>query len=410
MPAPHSQPALQPTAAAGPFLPYGRQSIGEDDIAAVTAALRDEMLTTGPRVAAFEAAFAAKVDAPHAVAVANGTAALHLALLALDLAPGDICIVPTLTFLATANAVRFAGGEVVFADVDPDTALMTPDTLRAALARAAGKRVRAILPVHYAGPMADTAALAAIAAEVGAVLIEDSCHAVGSRDARGALAGACRESAMACFSFHPVKTIACAEGGMITTRDAAIAARLRKLRSHGMERDLDAFAQPDLAQDIDGGPAPWAYEMPDLGYNYRLTDVQCALGLSQLAKLDAFLDRRAALIARYRAALIGHPNIAVLTPPPGQAPGWHLAVALIDFAGLGVPRRVVMERLRAHGVGSQVHYVPVHRQTYYRDRYGVLECPGAERFYARCLSLPLFPDMRDIDVDRVVAALDAALA
>ncbi|MBU6373948.1 MAG: UDP-4-amino-4,6-dideoxy-N-acetyl-beta-L-altrosamine transaminase [Alphaproteobacteria bacterium] len=405
-----SAPTIRPAATPAPFLPYGRQSIGEDDIAAVAAALRDDMLTTGPRVAAFERAFAAKVEAPFAVAVANGTAALHLAMLALDLAPGDVCIVPTITFLATANAVRFAGGEVVFADVDPDTALMTPDTLRAALARAAGRRVRAILPVHYAGPMADTAALAAIAAEAGAVLIEDSCHALGSRDARGDAAGACRHAAMGCFSFHPVKTIACGEGGMITTRDPALADRLMRLRSHGMQRDLGAFQSPDLACDTDGGPAPWAYEMPEIGYNYRLTDMQCALGLSQFAKLDAFLARRAALVGRYRARLIGRRGVDVLAPASGQTPGWHLLVALIDFAAIGAPRRVVMERLRAHGVGSQVHYVPVHRQTYYRDRYGALDLPGAERFYARCLSLPLFPDMTDADVDRVVEALDAALA
>lgn len=392
------------------FLPYGRQSIGEDDIAAVVDALRADMLTTGPRVAAFEEAFAARIGAPHAVAVANGTAALHLALLTLDLQPGDVCIVPTLTFLATANAVRFAGGEVVFADVDPDTALLTPETARAAIARAGGRRVRAILPVHYAGPMADLSGLRAVAGEVGAVLIEDSCHALGSRDARGQAAGACIETAMACFSFHPVKTIACGEGGMIATRDAAIAARLARLRSHGMERNLDAFAQPVLGCDVDGGPAPWAYEMPALGFNYRLTDIQSALGLSQLAKLDLFLDRRAALVARYQARLTSlSPYVSALEAAPGQRPGWHLMVARIDFAALGVPRRIVMERLKQAGVGTQVHYVPVHRQTYYRDRYGALDLPGAEHFYARCLSLPLFPDMDAHDVDRVVDALAAAI-
>ena len=391
------------------FLPYGRQCIDDADVAAVVAALRSDTLTTGPRVEAFETAFAKVVGAPHAVAVANGTAALHLALLTLDLRPGDVCIVPTLTFLATANAVRFAGGEVVFSDVDPDTALMRPQDLEEAIARAGDRRVRAILPVHYAGQMADLSALAKIAARVGAVIIEDACHALGARDAHRTGAGACVDSAMATFSFHPVKTIACGEGGMITTADAITAARLRKLRSHGMERDLDAFVDPTLARDEDGERATWAYEMPALGYNYRLTDIQCALGLSQLAKLDRFLERRRALVARYHEALAALGPHVIAQPIEPGVPGWHLMVALIDYSAVGRSRSIVMRELRARGIGSQVHYIPVHRQPYYAQRYGPLDLDGAERFYRRCLSLPLFPTMLDTDVDHVVSALGAAL-
>jgi UDP-4-amino-4,6-dideoxy-N-acetyl-beta-L-altrosamine transaminase len=402
--------ALSPTANAQ-FLPYGRQSIGDDDVEAVVEALRADLLTTGPRVEAFECRFTEMTGAGHAIAVSNGTAALHLALLTLDLEPGDVCIVPTITFLATANAVRLAGGEVVFADVDPDTGRLDPDRAREAAARAVGARVRAILPVHYGGPMVDLQGLRAVAEACGAVLIEDACHALGSRDQYGHAAGACVDSDMACFSFHPVKTIACGEGGMITTADPRVAAGLRRLRSHGMERALDAFEDRSLAVDVDGGPAPWAYEMAAFGLNYRLTDIQCALGLSQLSKLPTFLARRASLVAAYRARLASFAPTLVSTPlPAGQSPGWHLMSTLIDFAATGMSRRVVMERLKKRGIGSQVHYIPVHRQPYYRQRYGALDLPGAERFYARTLSLPLFADMQLEDVDRVVAALAEAIA
>ena len=379
-------------------LPYGRQTIEDDDIAAVAEALRADFLTTGPRVEAFERAFADTVGAPHAVACANGTAALHLAMLALDVAEGEVCIAPSITFLATANCARFVGAEVVFADVDPDTGLMTPDTLADALARAGGRRVRAVLPVHLRGDVAELPALEALAAEAGAVLVEDAPHALGSTMNFGGLnerVGDCRHSAMATFSFHPVKTIATGEGGMITTRDDRLAERLRRLRSHGMVRPP--------------GAEPWWYEMPELGFNYRLPDVLCALGLSQLGKLKRFVARRRALAARYAERLAALPEVSLAATPAWSDPALHLLVALIDFEGVGRSRLAVAEALRARGVGSQVHYIPVHRQPYYRQRYGELALPGAEAWYARCLSLPLFPGMADDDVDRVVDALAAAL-
>jgi UDP-4-amino-4,6-dideoxy-N-acetyl-beta-L-altrosamine transaminase len=389
------------------FLPYGRQSIDESDIAAVAAALRSDFLTTGPAVAAFEAAFAESVDAPFAVSCANGTAALHLAMLALGIGPGDCVIVPSLTFLATANAVRFCGADVVFADVDPDTALLTPATLEEAFTRAAGRRVRAVTPVHFAGGVCDIPALAAIAARRGAVIVEDACHALGGVAPHGTI-GDARASALAAFSFHPVKTIATGEGGMVTTRDPGIAARLARLRAHGMVRDEAEFIDPDVSADADGAPAPWAYEMQTLGYNYRLCDLQAALGLSQLRKLPAFKARRVALDAAYRRALAGlAPLIVPMSMSAGACP--HLFVALIDFAALGVTRGDVMRRLRTEGIGSQVHYIPVHRQPYYRTLYGALALGGAERFYARCLSLPLHAGMDERDVARVVQALRLSL-
>lgn len=399
--------------ASPPFLPYGRQLIEDDDVAAVAEALRSDYLTTGPRVEAFERAFAETVGARHAVACANGTAALHLAMMALDLQPGDAVIVPAVTFVATANCARFQGGEAVFADVDPDTGLMTPETLDAALERLEGRRLVAVLPVHLAGNVCDLPALRRLAGEAGAVLVEDACHALGTTmafDNTHERVGDGRHSAMACFSFHPVKTIATGEGGMTTTNDEALAQRLRHYRSHGIARDPAAFRLPAQSFDPSGEANPWAYEMQDLGFNYRMPDVLCALGISQLAKLDRFAGRRRVLAARYRALLAPlSPLVRTVAASPSSDPALHLFVALIDFQAAGLTRKQVMEALHAQGIGSQVHYIPVHRQPYYRDRYGEIDLPGADAWYDRCLSLPLYAGMADEDVDRVVQALGAVL-
>jgi UDP-4-amino-4,6-dideoxy-N-acetyl-beta-L-altrosamine transaminase len=384
---------------AEPLLPYGRQTIEDDDIAAVTAALKADFLTTGPTVEAFETAFAAMVGSGYAVACANGTAALHLAMLALQVQPGEAVIAPSITFLATANCARYVGAEVVFADVDPESGLMTPQTLADAIARVGDRRLRAVLPVHLRGDAADLPGLAALAGEAGAVLVEDAPHALGTTMTFGNVAervGDARHSAMATFSFHPVKTIATGEGGMVTTNDAALAQRLRLLRSHGMVR-------PE-------GADPWWYEMAEPGFNYRLPDILCALGLSQLAKLERFAARRRALTTLYEQALTPlAPLVRPAARPAWSDPVLHLMSVLIDFEAAGVSRRTVVEALRARGVGSQVHYIPVHQQPYYRQRYGDLSLPGAEAWYARCLSLPLYPGMADADVGRVVEALKAVL-
>ncbi len=396
-------PSLHALAPA-PFLPYGRQSIDEADIAAVAAVLRSDHLTTGPAIPAFEQALARAVQAPHAIACANGTAALHLVLLALGVRAGDAVIAPAITFAATANAARFVGADVVFADVDPDTALMRPDTLRAALARAGKRPVRAVMAVHYGGACAPVAELAAIARGVGAHLVEDACHALGARHA-GGVVGDCRHSAAAVFSFHPVKTIATGEGGMVTTTDPDLARRLALFRSHGIVREPGAFEDAALSRDVDGEAAPWAYELQMLGYNYRLSDIHAALGLSQLGKLERFVAARRALRQAYARAL---PRGVALAPMPEGA-GPHLCVALIDFQAADITRAQVMAALKAEGIGTQVHYIPLHRQPYYRALYGPLDLPGAERFYARCLSLPLFPDMTEDDVSRVCDALGRVL-
>ena len=387
------------------FLPYGRQTIEDDDVAAVVEALRADYLTTGPRVEAFERAFAETVGAGHAVACSSGTAALHLAMLALDLKPDEAVIAPAITFAATANCARYQGAEVVFADVDPDTGLMTPQTFKAALDRLEGRRLAAVLPVHLGGATVDLPGVKGLAG--GAPLVEDACHALGTTMSFGNMpeqVGDGRHGVMACFSFHPVKTITTAEGGMVTTNDPRLAERLRLFRSHGIVRDPELFVDPPAA------PEPWLYEMQARGYNYRLPDLLCALGMSQLAKLPRFTRRRRELTIRYWSLLARlSPVVRAIAPPPACDPALHLFIVLIDFAAAGLTRAEVMAALAARGIGSQVHYIPVHRQPYYRERYGDIDLPGADAYYARCLSLPLYPGMADDDPDRVVEALAEVL-
>ena len=383
------------------FLPYGRQQIGEDDVAAVTDVLRGDTLTTGPKVAAFEQAIAGATGASHAVTCSSGTAALHLAAMALNLGPGDKVVVPALTFLATANVVRLTGAEVVFADVDAETGLMRGKELSAALLRDGSGKVKAVFPVHYAGQCAAPGQLAAAAD--GLPVVADSCHALGTAYGSGGKIGDCRHAAMETFSFHPVKTIA--------ANDDALAERLRRLRNHGMTRDATSFVRDELARDGKGDANPWYYEMTELSPNYRLSDIHCALGLSQLGKLDTFCAARRALAARYDGKLA---PLAPLVRPLGRVadcdPAWHLYVMRVDFAALGIERVAVMARLTEAGIGTQVHYLPLHMQPYYRDRYGEMSLPGAEAFYEQALSLPLFLDMEEEEVDYVVETLGHIIA
>ena len=388
------------------FLPYGRHLIEDDDVAAVTAVLTSGHLTQGPRVQAFEAALAERVGAAHAVATSSCTTALQLALLALDVGPGDLVVAPAMTFLSTATAARMCGAEVVFADVDPVTGLMTPQTFGDALASATGP-VKAALPVHLGGRMCDMPGLAAVAEQSGVLLVEDCAHAPGTVRA-GYRAGSSALSAASCFSFHPVKTLACGEGGAVTTGDPELAARIGRLRNHGVTHDPALMTDPELSLDGDGHRHPWSYEQLELGFNARMTDIEAALGLSQLSKLDRFMARRSALAAAYDRLLAPlAPRLRPVQPSPDETPSLHLYQVHIDFPAIGKTRDEVMRALHGQGIGTQVHYIPLYRQPYFRARYGPMRLAGAEAFYASVLALPLFPAMADGDVERVVEALTA---
>ena len=397
-----------------PFLPYGRQSIDEDDIAAVVEAMRSDYLAHGPRVVVFEQAFAARVGAKEAVACSSGTAALHLALLALDVGPGDVCVVPAMTFLSTATAALMCGAQVRFADVHPHSGLMTPETLAEAMA--AGPKgsscVKAVLPVHLGGRLCEMESIALIARAVGASIVEDACHAVGGTDAYGHPVGACPSSDAACFSFHPVKTLAAGEGGMATLNDPERAARMRRLRNHGVTHDPTMMSEA-VSFDADGARNPWSYEQVELGFNYRMDEMSAALGASQLKKLDQFVARRVALADLYDAALA---DLAPLVRPAQSqreggagAPGWHLYQVLIDFETAGVSRADVIRRLHTAGIAAQVHYIPLYRQPVFKAGCADMSLPGAEAFYGQVLALPLFPAMALTDVARVVEDLRLAL-
>ncbi len=386
------------------FLPYGRQVIDDDDVAAVVEVLRSDRLTSGPAVDAFEAAFSARTDGAKAVAVSSGTAALHIAALALGLGPGDAVVVPSMTFVATANAVRFTGADVIFADVDPDTGLMEASHLEAALARADDAKVKAVFPVHLAGQAPDMAALTKTARANELKIVEDACHSVGGayRDRDGATMpiGGCAHSDMTVFSFHPVKTIAMGEGGLVSCTDDRLADTLKRLRNHGLERRARHLSDPAAAAQ------PWYYEIAELGFNYRASDIHCALGTSQLKKLDAFVAERGRLASLYDDALASlAPRVRPIRRRECCVPAWHLYPVLIDFDGLDGGRARMMEDLKDRGIETQVHYIPVHTQPYYRALYGAPDLPGANAYYARCLSLPLFVGLTDSDVERVVDAM-----
>ncbi len=385
------------------MIPYGRQEVTPADIEAVEAVLHSDFLTQGPAVARFEQALAAYCGAAHGVAVANATAALHLACLALDLGPGDRLWTSPNTFVASANCALYCGAQVDFVDIDPRTYNMDPAALAARLERAEreGRLPKVVVPVHFAGQSCDMAAIGALARRYGFRVIEDASHAVGGRY-RDLPVGACTYSDITVFSFHPVKIVTTGEGGMALTNDAPLARRLERLRSHGTTRDAGLMdAEPD---------GPWYYQQVELGYNYRITDIQAALGLSQLARLDEYLRRRHRLAGRYDALLAGLP----VTVPVRVADAYsalHLYPIQVD-PGRGAPdRRRVFEALRASGIGVNVHYIPVHTQPFYR-RMGFApgDFPNAEAYYARAITLPLFATLTDAQQDEIVSALRKALA
>lgn len=372
------------------FLPYGRQMIDDDDIAAVVAVLRSDWLTTGPKVAEFESAFAQFTGVREAVAVSNGTAALHAAMYALGIGPGDEVIVPTMTFAATANCVVYQGGTPVFADVEPETLLIDPAQVEEKIT----SRTKAIIAVDYAGQPCGYDTLRAIARQHGLPLVSDACHALGGAY-KGRPVGSLAD--MSTFSLHPVKPITSGEGGVITTDDPVLAQRMRVFRNHGITTDHRQREQQ----------GSWFYEMVELGYNYRLTDIQCALGLSQLRKLPHWVVRRRAIAARYDAAFAALPTVSPLAVRPEVTHAYHLYMVRLALGLLKADRAAIFQALRTEGIGVNVHYIPVHLHPFYRQRFGTGPglCPIAEAAYAELLTLPMFPAMSDQDVDAVVAAL-----
>lgn len=378
------------------FLPYGKQWIDDDDIAAVVNVLRGDWLTQGPNIDAFERALADSVGAPFAVAFANGTVALHAACLALGIGPSDEVITSPLTFSASANCARYVGAKPVFADVEPCGTL---DPAR--VEQAITENTRLLIPVHYAGQPAHLAELRAIAQKRNIPILEDAAHAIGARY-RDSRIGDCAYSSMAMFSFHPVKHVTTGEGGAIMTNDEALRDRLRLFRSHGITKDPKRLSQTS--------PGPWYQEQVLLGHNFRLTDLQAALGTSQLRKLDRFIARRREIAARYDNAFSGLKGIRPLGTLPQSEHAYHLYVVQIDFQGLGKERGPVMDALRERQIGTQVHYVPVHMHPDYAA-YGYAKgaFPVAEGIYERALSLPMYPALTDADVDRVVRALREVL-
>ncbi|MHB8958911.1 MAG: UDP-4-amino-4,6-dideoxy-N-acetyl-beta-L-altrosamine transaminase [Candidatus Limnocylindrales bacterium] len=374
------------------MLPYGRQSIDDDDIAAVVEALRSALLTTGPTVADFEAALAQATGAPFVATVSSGTAALHAAYRAVGIGPDDEVVVPALTFAATANAALYLGARPVFADVDRETGTLDPESAE----RVITHRTRAIVAVDYAGHPADYDALRDIASRRGLVLVDDAAHSLGATD-RGRRIGELAD--VATLSFHPVKHITTGEGGAVLSRDPDVHRKAVEFRSHGIVREQVRLRRQE---------GSWYNEMQDLGFNYRLTDVQSALGISQLRKLPQFLERRRQIAAKYDRELSGLEAFRIPGRRDGVEPAWHLYVLRIDGdpAFRAQRRRVAFDALRERGLGVQVHYLPVYLHPYYQDMgYGPGLCPVAEEFYSQAISIPIFPAMTDPEADYVVEAV-----
>ncbi len=384
------------------MIPYGKQSINEADIEAVVEILRSDRITQGPAVEHFEEELAGYAGAGHAVVVNSGTSALHLACRVLDLGPGDYLWTSPLTYVASANCARYCGAQVRFVDINPATGNLSISALSSALeqARRDGDLPKIVVPVHFAGFPCDMEAIHALAREYDFRIVEDASHALGAHDVSGAV-GHCKYSDATVFSFHPVKSITTGEGGAVLTNNSALAGRLARLRSHGITRE-PAF----MSGQSEG---PWYYEQIELGYNYRMTDIQAALGRAQLVRLDDWIDRRNILADRYDRLLTDMPVITPSRPSTGRS-AFHLYVIRIDTAATTHSRAEIFGQLIAAGIGVNVHYIPVHLHPYYRALgFSPGMYPFAEEYYQAAITLPLFPGLSDTEQDHIVASLTRSL-
>jgi len=383
------------------MIPYGRQDISETDIQAVVDVLRSDFLTQGPAVPAFEKAVADYCGAGHAVTVNSATSALHIACLALGVGKGDIVWTSPITFVASANCALYCGADVDFVDIDPRTYNLSTERMAEKLAQAekSGRLPKVVIPVHLCGQPCDMAGIHALSQRYGFKIIEDASHAIGGKY-KGEPIGNCRYSDITVFSFHPVKIITTGEGGMALTNDAQLVKRMQLLRSHGITRDT-----ADMTHAPDG---PWYYQQIELGFNYRMTDLQAALGLSQMQRLGEFVTRRHVIAKRYEQLLSALPVITPWQHPDGYS-GLHLYVIRLKLAEIGKTHRQVFEALRAAGIGVNLHYIPVHRQPYYEGLgFKAGYCPEAEQYYAEAISLPMYPNLTEAQQDKVIESLRVA--
>ena len=383
------------------MIPYGRQDISETDIQAVVDVLRSDFLTQGPAVPAFENAVADYCGAGHAVTVNSATSALHIACLALGVGKGDVVWTSPITFVASANCALYCGADVDFVDIDPRTYNLSTERLAEKLAQAekSGRLPKVVIPVHLCGQPCDMAGIHALSQRYGFKIIEDASHAIGGKY-KGEPIGNCRYSDITVFSFHPVKIITTGEGGMALTNNENLAKRMQLLRSHGITRN-----EADMTHAPEG---PWYYQQIELGFNYRMTDIQAALGLSQMSRLDEFVAKRHAIAKRYEQLLADLPVITPWQHPDGYS-GLHLYVIRLKLAEIGKTHRQVFEALRAAGIGVNLHYIPVYRQPYYEDMgFKAGLCPEAERYYLEAISLPMYPNLTEAQQDKVIESLRVA--